>query len=97
MLSLQSAALSPRPSPLLGLKAVHLQPGRRLPEGLQPPQGWPGSLLWEGEPGLGVPQQAQKSHRVSAQVCGAFKIKTEVKSKLSARLKASSISSGCSP
>lgn len=48
VLSLQSAALSPRPSPLLGLKAVHLQPGRRLPEGLQPPQGWLGALLWEG-------------------------------------------------
>lgn len=48
VLSLQSAALSPRPSPLLRLKAVHLQPGRRLPEGLQPLQGCPGALFWEG-------------------------------------------------
>lgn len=38
----------PDPRPRSGLKAVHLLPGRRLPEGLQPPQGWPGALVWEG-------------------------------------------------
>lgn len=90
VLSLQSAALSPRPCS--GSRPCICSRGGGCPRGCSLPRAGREPCFGK-EPGLGVPQQAQKSRCVSAQVCGAFKIKTEVKSKLSARLKASRISS----